>query len=66
MAGGSGQRTYTVTWVIEVDAVSPEDAALQAWAIQKAPDALPPFFAVECDGETREVDLYATPDAGTG
>ena len=47
---------YTVTWTIELEAESIEDAAQKALEIQRDPDSLATHFIVtDCFGNTREV-----------
>ena len=49
---------YRVTWTIDLDADSPEDAARKALAIQRDPDSWATHFTV-CDpqGRAHEADL---------
>lgn len=44
---------YTVSWVIQLDADSPRDAAEQALAIQRDPESIATVFTV--DG--KKIDL---------
>ena len=49
---------YRVTWVIDLDAGSPEDAARKALAIHRDPDSWATHFEVQDQaGRTQEVDL---------
>ena len=49
---------YRVTWTIDLDADSPEDAARKALEIQKAPDSWATHFEVrDPQNHTHEVDL---------
>ena len=49
---------YVVTWEIDIDAETPQDAARQAWAAMRAPESTANVFDVldEAGGCTR-VDL---------
>jgi hypothetical protein len=50
---------YRVTWIIDIDAESFEEAARLARKIQLDPDSLASYFVVACeDGTTEEIDLY--------
>ncbi len=53
------EKHYLVTWVIDIYAESPEEAARQALAIQRKPDSIATVFDVsDDDGEnTVRVDL---------
>ncbi len=49
---------YRVTWIIELDADSFEDAANQALEIQRDPESLATHFTITNEhGETQEIDL---------
>ncbi len=49
---------YVVTWEIDVDADSPEEAARQAWAAMRRPESTANVFDVlDEDGECTRVDL---------
>lgn len=56
---------HTVTWVIDLEADGPDEAALKAYAIQRNPDSWASVFAVEGPaGRACTVDLdpeYADP-----
>ena len=49
-------KTYFVSWTIEVDAESPEDAALQAHGIMLDPESLATVFQVTKDYVTTTID----------
>lgn len=52
-------ETYTVTWEIELDAESPEDAARQALEIQRDPFSSALVFFVQDEmGDRVMVDLF--------
>lgn len=52
------EKTYRVTWQIDIDADSPEDAARQALDIQRDHESLATFFDVrEPSGNNVEVDV---------
>jgi spore germination protein YaaH len=54
---------YTVSWTIELDADTPEDAARQALEIHRDPDSWATHFVVvDTTGRTHEVDLGYRPD----
>ena len=49
---------YVVTWEIDVDAETPQDAARQAWELMRAEDSTANVFDVlDEDGECTRVDL---------
>jgi len=49
---------YRVTWIIDLDAESFEEAAQEALEIQRDPDSLATHFTVtDEDGRTKEVDI---------
>lgn len=52
-------QTYLVEWVIDLDAKSPKDAALEALSIHRDPDSRAMVFDVtgQDDGRTFRVDL---------
>ena len=59
-------RTYKVTWEIEVDAESPEEAAIMAQNFQQHPttadhftvaDELAPYEGISADPNTWEIDI---------
>ena len=49
-------ETYTVTWSTRIDAESPNDAAMQAQAIQRDPESCATCFRVEGELESRIID----------
>lgn len=49
-------KTYRVTWTIDVDATSPEDAARKARDLQ-SPDTAALVFDIETEEGTVTVDL---------
>jgi hypothetical protein len=56
---------YHVTWSIQLDAETPEDAARQAQAILQDPDSIATIFDVSAAGEYSdpiEVDLLVEED----
>lgn len=49
---------YVVTWEMDIDAETPQDAARQAWAAMRAEDSTANVFDVlDEDGECTRVDL---------
>jgi len=53
---------FRVTWVIDLDASSPRDAAEQALAIQRNPESIATVFDVwhsigGCVGKSERIDL---------
>jgi hypothetical protein len=51
-------NSYVVTWEIDLEAETPEDAARQARAAQTRPDTLATVFTVtDVDGNQTQVDL---------
>lgn len=52
-------KTYSVTWTIDIEAYSCEDAALQALTIQRDPTSTATFFMVRdtITNEASPVDL---------
>jgi len=55
--------SYVVTWAIDVDADSPEEAARQAYAIQRDPESTANCFDVTEFGEdSRVIDLGECPN----
>lgn len=48
---------YTVTWAIDIDADTPEEAAKEAMAIQRDPDSIATVFMVSDGKTTTKVDL---------
>lgn len=59
--GTDREKTYRIEWSIDIDAVSAEDAARQALAIQRDPESIATVFHVE--GET--IDLTELDQRGT-
>ncbi len=58
MKATNDSREHTVVWTIELDAVSPEDAARKALAIQRDPGSWATHFEVrDPGGRVRPVDL---------
>lgn len=56
-------KSYLVTWEIDIDADTPEDAARKALAIQRDPASIATVFDVyDCDGRAGlvRVDLGAS------
>ncbi|MFE4512595.1 hypothetical protein ACFRMQ_00135 [Kitasatospora sp. NPDC056783] len=54
------KKTYTVTWVTEIDATSARHAAEKAWAAQRRRGSVANIFTTEApDGTRVEVDLMA-------
>lgn len=54
-------KTYHVTWEIDVSAASPEDAAEQARQIQLMPESMATVFDVaDGEGNSKRVDLMET------
>lgn len=51
---------YHVIWEIDLDAESPEDAALQALSIQRDPQSIATMFSVDLN------DLRTVIDVGNG
>lgn len=50
--------SYTVTWTIDLDAASAEDAAVRALRIQRNPDSIATVFQVQkASGAVYEVDV---------
>lgn len=55
---GTMMAEYKITWLIEVDANSAEDAARQAWDLMRGANSTANVFDVEGpDGKTVRVDL---------
>lgn len=54
-----GYRSYRVSWVIDVDADSPRDAAWKARRAATRPGSIATVYSVEdrTTGETTEIDL---------
>lgn len=52
-------KHYLVSWSIDVDAASPEEAAQKAQDIQKDPESIATYFDVldVHSGETKQIDL---------
>lgn len=49
---------YVVTWELDVDAGTPEEAARQAWAAMRAPESTANVFDVlDAEGGCTRVDL---------
>ena len=49
---------FVVTWEIDMDAETPQDAARQAWALMRAPESTANVFDVlDAEGECTRVDL---------
>lgn len=49
---------YRVTWIIDLDAESFEDAAREALEIQRDPNSIATHFVVRDEnGRTKEIDL---------
>ena len=50
---------YLVSWYIDIDAATPDDAAIQALTIQRDPDSIATVFEVtdQESGEKVTVDL---------
>lgn len=49
---------YTVTWTINVEAATPEEAAKEALSIQRDPESIAVFYEVtEPSGLKHDVDL---------
>jgi len=49
---------YVVTWEMDIDAETPQDAARQAWALMRAKDSTANVFDVlDADGGCTRVDL---------
>lgn len=42
---------YKLTWKIDIEAESPEEAALKALEIQRDPDSIATIFDVACEGK---------------
>ncbi len=61
--------TYRLTWVIDLDADSPEAAARQALAIQRDPESIALVFDVEWHNgrhiDSAYIDLMETDDGET-
>jgi len=51
------RRKYLVTWKVDVEAVSPLDAALQARSIQRDEDSAATIFTVASDESSWTVDV---------
>lgn len=52
-------KHYLVSWSIDIDADSPEEAAQKAQDIQKDPESIATYFDVldVHSGETKQIDL---------
>lgn len=50
-------KRYRVTWAIDIDADTPEDAARKALAIQRNPHSIATWFEVQHGNSTQHVDL---------
>ena len=50
------QKVYRVTWTIDIEASSPEVAALEAREIQLRPDSIATIFECSSEGATTTVD----------
>lgn len=48
---------YTVTWEIQIDADSPEQAAREAFAIQRAPESIATCFEVQVGDQVEHFDF---------
>lgn len=58
--GGGSMTSYVVTWVIDVDADSPQGAAQRAWDLMHRPGSEANVFTVtDPGGAATEVDLMA-------
>ena len=57
-------KEYRVTWIMELDATSPEDAAKEALAIHRDPDSLATCFDIEdlSTGKHRFIDALEDVD----
>ena len=54
-------RAFVVSWIIDVDAETPQEAARIAQAIQRDPDSTATVFIVEEHGHApQSIDLDAT------
>ena len=50
---------FVVTWVIELDADSPEEAARQALEVQRDAESIATHFRVrDADGNEIEIDIW--------
>lgn len=54
-------KTFVVSWEIELDATSAEDAAKRAWEILRAPNSMANVFSVRAEEECwpEKVDIQA-------
>jgi hypothetical protein len=50
-------RTYIVTWFIDIEAESPEEAAAEALDIMRDEDSTATIFDVKWDGNTKTVEV---------
>jgi hypothetical protein len=57
-------NTYKVTWAIDIDADTTEEAARKALAIQRDPESIATVFRVERPGLVTTVDLADPPPFG--
>lgn len=48
---------FRVSWVIDIEAETPEEAARKARAIQMKSDSIATVFDVACNGDTQTIDL---------
>jgi len=55
-------RPYSVTWSIEIDARTPEEAARKALEIQRDPNSLATVFGVRDESTGQEVTVDLDPD----
>lgn len=57
------ESDYLVTWIADIfDAISPEDAAAKALAIQRNPNSIATVFQVQKKGETLSVEIDLSPE----
>ncbi len=48
---------HRITWTIDLDAATPQEAAEKALTIQRNPESIATVFRVSADGQAHDVDL---------
>jgi hypothetical protein len=67
ISGGSiPDKSYRVTWEIDIDAASPREAAEKALHIQRDPDSIATVFAVAEKRRLLQIDLSPESPASIG
>jgi hypothetical protein len=55
---------YLVSWTIEIEAESPQEAAEKALEIQQDPDSIATVFDVASNGQSQAITIDLTPGEG--